>query len=141
MFLSVPCHFSDFRLRNIARIDAGYGFAFLVHSQHEVKRFVLAFVEELHEDEDHVVHRRVVIVVKEDLVATRDVRLLSLFKFGVAAMLRRARGGLRSTHFGCGTLLGRNAYGRNTFVSDTLNSKVVERLLRRGSHKPSEQVS
>ncbi len=141
MFLRVPCHFTDLGLCDVTRIDARDRLAHLVHCEHQVKGFILAFVEELHQDENHVLHRCVVIVMKDDLVPTRNVRLLSLFKLGIAAMPRRARGGLRCAHVRGGTLWGRNAYGRIRFVSVTLNHRTLNGISGRRSTKPPGQVS
>ncbi len=61
----------DLGLRHLVGENAAYTHTVLVDMQHDLDRFVAALVEELFQDVDDELHRRVVVVQDEDLVETR----------------------------------------------------------------------
>src|SRR5580698_5012147 len=70
----------DFRLRHLVGENAAYTHTVLVDMQHDLDRFVAALVEELLEDVDDELHRRVVVVQDEDLVEARLLGLGACFR-------------------------------------------------------------
>ncbi len=128
MFFSVTRDFSGLGFGDIAGIDSHRRFALFVNRKHEVEGLGLALMEELNKHQNHVLHRRVVIVVKDDFVHARDAGLLSLFKFGVTAMPRRARRALREAHQYVEIIEGRIGDGKEQLVSDTLNRSHVSQV-------------
>lgn len=79
----VAHHLGDFRLGDIAGVDRRDGLSLLVHGQHDVKGFSLAFVKKTPQDLNHVFHRRVVVVVKYNVVTLRNCGLLPLLDLDI----------------------------------------------------------
>ena len=56
---------------DVPREHADHAEASVVNLQHDLRRLGFRLVEEMHQDVDHELHRRVVVVVEDDVVGTR----------------------------------------------------------------------
>ncbi len=70
MFFGETLNLFDFGFRNVLRVHARYALPLVMHAEHDVRRFRFGSVEELHQDDNDELLRRVVVVVQNDLVAT-----------------------------------------------------------------------
>ena len=75
----VAHHLSHLGFCHILGVQARHPVTFVMHAEHDVRRLGLGLVEELHQHQDHELHRGVVVVVENDLVAPDLLDLALLF--------------------------------------------------------------
>ena len=77
MFFGKTLNLIDFGFRDVFGVHARNALSFVMHAEHDVRRFRFGSMEELHQNDDDEFLRRVVVVVQEDLVATSLAKFAS----------------------------------------------------------------
>ena len=70
MFFGKTLNLIDFGFRDVFGVHARHALPFVMHAEHDVRRFCFGSMKELHQYDDDELLRRVVVVVQDDLVAT-----------------------------------------------------------------------
>jgi hypothetical protein len=68
---------------HVADVRTCHALALVMHFQHDSSCLGFRFREELHQNQDHELHRGIVVIVKNDAVATRMARQMFALDFNV----------------------------------------------------------
>lgn len=87
MFLRQRQDARDFCFSYFVSKDACDTNALMMYLKHDPDRILLGLMKDIHQDKHHKLHRRVIVIVKQDLVERRFLQLLFALGLNCAVVL------------------------------------------------------